>query len=180
MKALIYHGPEQKDWESKEDSRIERPTDAVVRIDTTTICGTDLHILKGDVPEVAVDRTLGHEAVGTVVEIGSGVENFKEGDKILVSCISACGRCAYCRRGMYGQCLQGGGWVLGHLINGTQAEYARIPFVDNSLYGVPEGLSEEQVIFLSDILPTGYEVGVLNGRVEPGASVAVVGPDLSA
>lgn len=175
MKALIYHGPEKKGWESKEDPAIERPTDAVVRIDTTTICGTDLHILKGDVPAVTDGRTLGHEAVGTVVETGAGVENFEEGDRVLVSCISACGRCSYCRKGMYGQCLQGGGWILGHLIDGTQAEYARIPFADNSLYEVPEGLSDEQVLFLSDILPTGYEVGVLNGKVEPGATVAVVG-----
>ena len=175
MKALVYHGPGEKSWESKEDPRIERPTDAVVRIDTTTICGTDLHILKGDVPEVAEGRTLGHEAVGTVVDAGPGVENFEEGDRVLVSCISACGRCAYCRRGMYGQCLQGGGWILGHLVDGTQAEFARIPFADNSLYEVPEGLSDEQVVFLSDILPTGYEVGVLNGKVEPGDTVAIVG-----
>jgi len=175
VKALVYRGPGEKSWESKEDPRIERPTDAVVRIDTTTICGTDLHILKGDVPEVAEGRTLGHEAVGTVVDAGPGVENFEEGDRVLVSCISACGRCAYCRRGMYGQCLQGGGWILGHLVDGTQAEFARIPFADNSLYEVPEGLSDEQVVFLSDILPTGYEVGVLNGKVEPGDTVAIVG-----
>lgn len=175
MKALIYHGPEKKEWESTEDPSPERPTDAVVRIDTTTICGTDLHILKGDVPEVTDGRTLGHEGVGRVVEAGSGVENFEEGDHVLISCISACGRCAYCRRRMYGQCLEGGGWILGHLIDGTQAEYARIPFADNSLYKVPEDLSDEQVLFLSDILPTGYEVGVLNGKVEPGAAVAVVG-----
>ncbi|HET7270982.1 MAG TPA: zinc-dependent alcohol dehydrogenase family protein [Rubrobacter sp.] len=175
MKALVYHGPEKKEWESTEDPSIEHPTDAVVRIDTTTICGTDLHILKGDVPEVTDGRTLGHEGVGTVVEAGPGVESFEKGDRVLISCISACGRCAYCRRGMYGQCLEGGGWILGHLIDGTQAEYARIPFADNSLYKVPEGLSDEQVLFLSDILPTGYEVGVLNGKVEPGATVAVVG-----
>lgn len=175
LKALIYHGPGHKAWESKEDPGIERPTDAVVRMDTTTICGTDLHILKGDVPTVTEGRTLGHEGVGTVVATGSAVENFAQGDRVLVSCISACGRCQYCRRGMYGQCLQGGGWILGHLIDGTQAEYVRIPFADNSLYRVPEGLSDEQVLFLSDILPTGYEVGVLNGKVEPGATVAVVG-----
>ena len=175
MKALVYQGPENKAWESKEDPGIEKPTDAVVRIDTTTICGTDLHILKGDVPEVTEGRTLGHEAVGTVVEAGAGVENFREGNRVLVSCISACGRCVYCRRSMYGQCLQGGGWILGHLIDGTQAEYVRIPFADNSLYKVPDGLTDEQVLFLSDILPTGYEVGVLNGKVEPGATVAVVG-----
>ena len=175
MKALIYHGPEKKDWESKADPAVERATDAVVRIDTTTICGTDLHILKGDVPAVTDGRTLGHEGVGTVVEAGPSVENFRGGDRVLVSCISACGRCAYCRRGMYGQCLQGGGWILGHLTDGTQAEYARIPFADNSLYAVPESLSDEHLLFLSDILPTGFEVGVLNGKVEPGAIVAVVG-----
>ena len=175
MRALVYHGPGNKAWEEVPRPVLQEPTDAVVRVDAVTICGTDLHILKGDVPEVTDGRTLGHEAVGTVVEVGSGVENFGEGARVLVSCISACGRCAYCRRGMYSQCLQGGGWILGHLVDGTQAEYARIPFADNSLYKVPEGLSDEQLIFLSDILPTGYEVGVLNGRVEPGATVAVVG-----
>lgn len=175
MKALVYHGPGRKDWESKPDPGVERPTDAVIKIETTTICGTDLHILKGDVPAVTDGRTLGHEAVGTVVETGTAVENFREGDKVLVSCISSCGRCPYCRRGMYGQCLQGGGWVLGHLVDGTQAEYVRAPFADNSLYEVPEGLSDEQVLFLADILPTGYEVGVLNGEVRPGDTVVVVG-----
>lgn len=175
MQTLVYHGPGDKRWESKSDPGIERSTDAVVKIDTTTICGTDLHILKGDVPTVTEGRTLGHEAVGTVVETGPYVENVQEGDKVLVSCISACGRCTYCRRGMYGQCLGGGGWILGHLVDGVQAEYARIPFADNSLYKVPEGLSDEDVLFLADILPTGFEVGVLNGKVEPGATVAVVG-----
>jgi alcohol dehydrogenase len=175
MKALVYHGPNQKEWESKADPKLERPSDAVVRIDTATICGTDLHILKGDVPTVADGRTLGHEAVGTVVETGDAVENVRQGDRVLVSCISACGRCQYCRQGMYGQCQSGGGWILGHLIDGTQAELVRIPFADNSLYKVPDGLSDEQVLFLSDILPTGYEVGVLNGHVRPGDVVAVVG-----
>jgi alcohol dehydrogenase len=175
MKALVYHGPNQKEWESKPDPRLERPSDAVVQIDTATICGTDLHILKGDVPTVAEGRTLGHEAVGTVVETGDAVENFRQGDRVLVSCISACGRCLYCRQGMYGQCQSGGGWILGHLIDGTQAELVRIPFADNSLYKVPDGLSDEQVLFLSDILPTGYEVGVLNGHVRPGDVVTVVG-----
>jgi alcohol dehydrogenase len=175
MKALIYHGPGDKQWESKSDPGINDPTDAIVKIDTTTICGTDLHILKGDVPAVTDGRTLGHEAVGTVVEIGSAVMNVREGDKVLVSCISACGRCAYCKRGMYSQCLNGGGWILGHLVDGTQAEYVRTPFADNSLYQVPEGLSDEQVLFLADILPTGFEVGVLNGSVKPGDTVAVVG-----
>jgi len=148
---------------------------AIVQIDTATICGTDLHILKGDVPTVVEGRTLGHEAVGTVVETGNAVENVRPGDRVLVSCISACGRCQYCRHGMYGQCQNGGGWILGHLIDGTQAELARIPFADNSLYKLPDGLSDEQVLFLSDILPTGFEVGVLNGNVQPGDLVAVVG-----
>ena len=175
MQALIYHGPGDKQWESKSDPSIQDPTDAIVRIDTTTICGTDLHILKGDVPTVDEGRTLGHEAVGTVVETGSAVMNVREGDKVLVSCISACGRCMYCKRGMYSQCLNGGGWILGHLVDGTQAEYVRAPFADNSLYQVPEGLSDEQVLFLADILPTGFEIGVLNGTVKPGDTVAVVG-----
>jgi len=157
------------------DPKLEHPSDAIVQIDTATICGTDLHILKGDVPTCAEGRTLGHEAVGTVVETGDAVANVRQGDRVLVSCISACGRCGYCRQGMYSQCQSGGGWILGHLVDGTQAELARIPFADNSLYKVPEGLSDEQVLFLSDILPTGFEVGVLNGNVRPGDVVAVVG-----
>lgn len=175
MKALVYHGPAEKEWESKEDPGIERPTDAVVRIDTTTICGTDLHILKGDVPTVTEGRTLGHEAVGTVVETGTGVVDVREGDRVLVSCISACGRCAYCRRGLQSQCMNGGGWILGHLVDGTQAEFTRTPFADTSLYKVPESLTDEQVLFLADILPTGFEIGVKNGRVKPGDTVVVVG-----
>ncbi len=175
MKALVYHGPGEKEWESKSDPTIEQPTDAIVEIDTTTICGTDLHILKGDVPTVTDGRTLGHEAVGTVVESGSGVEDIQQGDKVLVSCISACGRCKYCRRGLQSQCLSGGGWILGHLVDGTQAEYVRTPFADTSLYKVPEGLSDEQVLFLADIFPTGFEIGVLNGGVKPGDTVVVVG-----
>jgi alcohol dehydrogenase len=175
MQALVYHGPGQKQRESKPDPKLEHPGDAIVQIDTATICGTDLHILKGDVPTCAEGRTLGHEAVGTVVETGDAVENVRQGDRVLVSCISACGRCRYCREAMYGQCRNGGGWILGHLIDGTQAELARIPFADNSLYPVPEGLSDEQVLFLSDILPTGFEVGVRNGGVRPGDVVAVVG-----
>ncbi len=175
MQALVYHGPGEKEWESKSDTTIEQPTDAIVEIDTTTICGTDLHILKGDVPTVTEGRTLGHEAVGTVVETGSGVEDIQKDDKVLVSCISACGRCKYCRRGLQSQCLSGGGWILGHLVDGTQAEYVRTPFADTSLYKVPEGLSDEQVLFLADILPTGFEIGVLNGGVKPGDTVVVVG-----
>ena len=175
MKALVYHGPGDKRWESKEDPGINEPEDAIVRIDTTTICGTDLHILKGDVPTVEAGRSLGHEAVGTVMAVGSAVRDVKEGDRVLVSCISSCGRCVYCKRGMYSQCLNGGGWILGHLIDGTQAEHVRIPFADNGLYKVPDGLSDEQVLFLSDILPTGFEIGVLNGALKPGDTAAVVG-----
>jgi alcohol dehydrogenase len=137
MQALVYHGPAEKQWESKPDPAIEQPTDAIVQIDTTTIGGTDLHILKGDFPTVTEGRTLGHEAVGTVVETGSAVEDVRRGDKVLVSCISACGRCRYCRRGLQSQCLSGGGWILGHLVDGTQAQYVRTPFADTSLYGVP-------------------------------------------
>ena len=146
-----------------------------MRVDCTTICGTDLHILKGDVPEVTEGRVLGHEAVGTVEAVGSAVTNVAPGDRVLVSCISACGRCRYCREGRYGQCLGGGGWILGHLIDGTQAEYVRVPFADTSTYMVPEGVSDEEILMLADILPTAYEVGVLNGHVQPGDTVAVVG-----
>jgi alcohol dehydrogenase len=144
-------------------------------VDAVTICGTDLHILKGDVPEVTDGRILGHEAVGTVESIGSGVKNVKVGDHVLVSCITSCGTCRYCRKGQYGQCLGGGGWILGHTIDGVQAEFARVPFADTSTYPVPPGVADEQILMLADILPTGYEVGVLNGRVEPGDVVAVVG-----
>jgi alcohol dehydrogenase len=175
MQALVFHGPGEKRWESKPDPDVSEPTDAIVRIDTTTICGTDLHILKGDVPAVTDGRTLGHEAVGTVVATGDSVRNFKQGDRVLVSCISSCGACPYCRSQMYGQCLSGGGWILGHLIDGTQAEYVRVPYADNGLYPLPEGLTDEQVLQVADILPTGFEVGVLNGGVKPGDVVAVVG-----
>jgi alcohol dehydrogenase len=146
-----------------------------VRIDTSTICGTDLHILKGDVPETTPGTVLGHEAVGTVEEIGAGVSTVAVGDRVLMSCVSSCGRCRFCKEGRYGQCLGGGGWIFGHLIDGLQAEYARVPFGDNSVYQVPEQLSDEQVLFLADILPTSYEVGVLNGMVAPGDVVAIVG-----
>jgi alcohol dehydrogenase len=175
MKALVYHGPGQKSWQEVPDPQLRDDTDAVVRVDAVTICGTDLHILKGDVPTVTDGRILGHEAVGTVTAVGTGVKNVRLGDRVLVSCISACGRCRYCREASYGQCLGGGGWILGHRIDGTQAEYVRVPFADNSTYPVPEGVSDEDVLMLADILPTGYEVGVLNGRVGPGDTVAVVG-----
>jgi alcohol dehydrogenase len=175
MKALVYHGPGQRGWDSVEDPTILDPTDVIVRIDTTTICGTDLHILKGDVPETTPGTILGHEAVGTVQEIGASVTTVAPGDRVLMSCVSSCGRCRYCKEGRYGQCLGGGGWIFGHLINGVQAEYARVPFADNSVYKVPDELTDEQVLFLADILPTSYEVGVLNGMVSPGDVVAIVG-----
>jgi alcohol dehydrogenase len=175
MKALVYQGPGQRGWDTVDDPTIIDPTDAVVRIDTSTICGTDLHILKGDVPETTPGTVLGHEAVGTVLEVGAGVSTVSPGDRVLLSCVSSCGRCRYCKQGRYGQCLGGGGWIFGHLIDGLQAEYARVPFVDNSVYKVPDELSDEQVLFLADILPTSFEVGVLNGMVSPGDVVAIVG-----
>jgi alcohol dehydrogenase len=175
MKALIYHGPGQKDWETKEDPAILAASDAIVRIDSSTICGTDLHILKGDVPEVQPGTVLGHEAVGTIVETGEAVTTLAEGDRVLVSCITSCGRCRFCKEGHYGLCTGGGGWIFGHLIDGLQAEYARVPFAETSVYKVPEDLSDDQVLFLADILPTAYEVGVLNGKVDAGDTVVVVG-----
>ena len=175
MKALVYHGPGQRGWDTVDDPTILDPTDAVVRIDTSTICGTDLHILKGDVPETTPGTVLGHEAVGTVQEVGAGVSTVAPGDRVLMSCVSSCGRCRYCKEARYGQCLGGGGWIFGHLINGLQAEYARVPFADNSVYKVPAKLTDEQVLFLADILPTSFEVGVLNGMVSPGDVVAIVG-----
>ncbi|ACU62313.1 zinc-dependent alcohol dehydrogenase family protein [Chitinophaga pinensis] len=174
MKALVYHGPGQKAFEDKPQPVIQAPTDAIVRILKTTICGTDLHILKGDVPEVTDGRILGHEGVGVIAETGSNVSNFKKGDHVLISCITACGKCEYCRKSMYSHC-ENGGWILGHLIDGTQAEYVRIPFADTSLHHIPAGADEEALVMLSDILPTGYECGVLNGKVAPGSTVAIVG-----
>ena len=175
MKALVYHGPAERRWEEVPDPTIQEPTDIIVSIDSSTICGTDLHILKGDVPEVTPGTILGHEAIGTVVEVGSAVTTLEKSDRVLVSCITACGRCRFCREGHYGLCTGGGGWIFGHLIDGLQAEYARVPFADTSVYKVPAGLSDEQVLFLADILPTAYEVGVLNGRVEPGDTIVIVG-----
>ncbi len=175
MKALVYQGPGQKAWQEAPKPTLVEDGDAIVRVDATTICGTDLHILKGDVPEVVPGRILGHEAVGTVEEIGRGVKTVKVGDRVLVSCITSCGSCRFCREGRYGQCIGGGGWILGHLIDGTQAEYVRVPFADNSTYPVPANVADEQVLMLADILPTGFEVGVRNGTVQPGDVVAVVG-----
>jgi len=174
MKALTYHGPGKKCWEEKPRPTILEATDAIVKIYKTTICGTDLHILKGDVPEVTDGRILGHEGVGIIEETGTAVTNFKKGDRVLISCISSCGKCEYCKKGMYSHCEKGG-WILGHLIDGTQAEYVRIPFADNSLYQIPENTDEEAIVMLSDILPTGFECGVLNGKIKPGDTVAIVG-----
>jgi alcohol dehydrogenase len=175
MKALVYHGPGAPVWEDAPRPELAADTDAIVRVDATTICGTDLHILKGDMPAVLDGRILGHEAVGTVEQIGSGVKNVKVGDRVLVSCVSACGACRFCREARFGQCTGGGGWILGYQIDGTQAEYVRVPFADNSTYPVPAGVSDEELLMLADILPTAYEVGVLNGQVRPGDVVAVVG-----
>ncbi len=175
MKALVYHGPGQRSWDEVPDPAIEVPTDVIVRIDSSTICGTDLHILKGDVPEVRPGTILGHEAVATIVEKGSGVTTLEVGDRVLVSCITSCGRCRFCKERRYGLCSGGGGWIFGHLIDGLQAEYARVPFADTSVYKIPSELGYEEVLFLADIIPTAYEVGVLNGRVEPGDTVAIVG-----
>ena len=175
MHAVVYHGPGSKGWEEVPKPTIQADTDAIVRVDAVTICGTDLHILKGDVPAVTEGRILGHEAVGTIESVGPGVKNIKAGDRVLVSCITACGACRFCREGRYGQCLGGGGWILGHKINGTQAEYVRVPFADTSTFPVPDGVTDEEVLMLADIGPTGYEVGVLNGRFSPGDVVAVVG-----
>ncbi|HZY38376.1 MAG TPA: zinc-dependent alcohol dehydrogenase family protein [Mucilaginibacter sp.] len=174
MKALVYHGPGNKAWEEKPKPLILKPTDAVVKIFKTTICGTDLHIMKGDVPEVTDGRIIGHEGVGVIEAVGSAVSNFKPGDHVLISCITSCGKCSYCKKGMYSHC-EDGGWILGHLIDGTQAEYVRIPHADNSLYPIPAGADEEALVMLSDILPTGFECGVLNGQVKPGDVVAIVG-----
>src|SRR5664279_3290030 len=174
MKALVYHGPNKKSRETKDKPTIQHPSDAIVRITKTTICGTDLHILKGDVPEVTDGRILGHEGVGIIEETGDAVTGFRKGDHVIISCITSCGKGVYCKRGMYSHCEQGG-WILGHLIDGTQAEYVRIPYADTSLYKIPANSDEEALVMLSDILPTGYECGVLNGRISPGDTVAIVG-----
>lgn len=174
MKALVYNGPGKRAYEEKPKPTLSQATDAIVRITKTTICGTDLHILKGDVPTVREGRILGHEGVGVVEEVGSGVSNFNVNDRVLISCITSCGKCDYCKKGMYSHC-ENGGWILGNTIDGTQAEYVRVPFADTSLYHIPDGADEDALTMLSDILPTGFECGVLNGRVKPGDTVAIVG-----
>ena len=174
MKALVYQGPAKKALEERQKPKIDVPTDAIVKITKTTICGTDLHILKGDVPTCQPGRILGHEGVGVIEKVGVAVTAFKPGDRVLISCITACGKCVYCRKQMYSHCTTGGR-ILGNSIDGTQAEFVRIPHADMSLYRIPDGADEEAIVMLSDILPTGFECGVLNGKVEPGSSVAIVG-----
>ncbi len=174
MKALVYHGPGKMAWEDHADPVVIDPTDAVIRVTKTTICGTDLHILKGDLASCTPGRILGHEGVGVVEHVGSAVCAFKAGDKVLISCVSACGKCAYCRKSMFSHCTTGG-WILGNTIDGTQAELVRTPHADTSLYPIPDGADEDALVMLSDILPTGFECGVLNGKVQPGCVVAIVG-----
>jgi alcohol dehydrogenase len=174
MKALVYHGPGKFEWEDKPRPTIQNESDAVVRITTSTICGTDLHILKGDLPAVTDGRILGHEGIGVIEQVGQSVSEFQLGDRVIVSCVTACLKCDFCRRGMYSHCRHGG-WILGNTIDGTQAEFVRIPHADGSLYHFPAGGDEESLVMLSDILPTGFECGVLNGEVKPGETVAIVG-----
>jgi len=174
MKALVYHGPDKRAWEEKPRPAIQDPGDAIVRITTSTICGTDLHILKGDLPAVTDGRILGHEGIGVVEQVGTGVSEFHVGDKVIISCVTACLKCDFCKRGMYSHCRHGG-WILGYTIDGTQAEYVRIPQADGSLHNFPADGDEEAMVMLSDILPTGFECGVLNGQVKPGDTVAIVG-----
>jgi alcohol dehydrogenase len=174
MKAFVYRGPGKKALEDRPKPEITAPTDAIVKIVKTTICGTDLHILKGDVSTCQPGRILGHEGVGIVDKVGPAVTAFKPGDRVLISCISACGKCEYCREQMYSHCTTGG-WILGNKIDGTQAEFVRIPYADTSLYPIPERADEEALVMLSDILPTGFECGVLNGKVQPGSTIAIVG-----
>ncbi|HMP89707.1 MAG TPA: zinc-dependent alcohol dehydrogenase family protein [Kiritimatiellia bacterium] len=174
MKALVFNGPDQKKLEDRPKPTIKMPTDAVIKITKTTICGTDLHILKGDVATCKPGTVLGHEGVGIIDAVGPGVTSFKPGDRVLISCITACGRCEYCRKGMYSHCTTGG-WILGNSIDGTQAEFVRIPYADTSLYPIPQGADEEALVMLSDILPTGFECGVMNGKVQVSSSIAIVG-----
>ncbi|MEO7349081.1 MAG: zinc-dependent alcohol dehydrogenase family protein [Terrimesophilobacter sp.] len=180
MKALVYKGPGQKSWEEVPNPVIQHPTDVIVKMVATTICGTDLHILKGDVPEVEVGRILGHEGIGVITEVGSGVTQLTVGDRVILACVSSCGRCANCRKSLYSHCMdpegiEGIGWIFGYMIDGTQAEYVRVPFAENSVYLVPDGVTDAEGILLSDILPTGFEIGVQYGHVSPGDVVAVIG-----
>ncbi|MBW4031000.1 MAG: zinc-dependent alcohol dehydrogenase family protein [Acidobacteria bacterium] len=180
MKALVYQGPGKKSWEEVPDPVIQQSTDVIVKMVATTICGTDLHILKGDTPEVQVGRILGHEGIGVITEIGTGITQLAVGDRVILSCVSSCGRCSNCRLGLFSHCLDpeglaGIGWIFGYMIDGTQAEFVRVPFAENSVYKVPEGMTDAEGILLSDILPTGFEIGVQYGKVNPGDVVAVIG-----
>ena len=180
MKALVYEGPGKKSWKDVPNPKIQQPTDVIVQMDATTICGTDLHILKGDVPEVEIGRILGHEGIGVVTEVGSGVSQLAVGDRVILSCVSSCGRCANCRQSLYSHCLDpegvaGIGWIFGYMIDGTQAEFVRVPFAENSVYKIPADMTDAEGILLSDILPTGFEIGVQYGQVSPGDVVAVIG-----
>jgi alcohol dehydrogenase len=180
MKALVYQGPGQKSWTDVPDPVILAPTDVIVKMVATTICGTDLHILKGDVPEVAVGRILGHEGIGVITEVGASVTQLAVGDRVILACVSSCGQCSNCRKGLYSHCLNpegiaGIGWIFGYMIDGTQAEFVRVPFAENSVYKVPEGMTDAEGILLSDVLPTGFEIGVQYGQVAPGDVVAVIG-----
>jgi len=174
MNALVYLGPEKKSWDQHAKPKLIDPTDAIVRVTKTTLCGTDLHILKGGVAGCTPGRILGHEGVGVIESVGSAVTTFKPGDKVLISCVSACAKCEYCLKGMFSHCTKGG-WILGNTIDGTQAEFVRIPLADTSLYPIPDGADEEALVMLSDLLPTGFECGVLNGKVQPGVTVAIIG-----
>lgn len=175
MRALVYHGPGKISWDTVADPAIKEPADAILRVDTTTICGSDPHIVAGEVPDVRPGTVLGHEAVGEVLEVGPEVHTIRPGDHVIVSCVTACGRCRYCRDHMYGQCRGGGGWILGNLINGAQAEFVRVPYADLSTHRLPGRLSSQDAVLLAEVLPTAYEVGVRNGHVSPGDTVAVVG-----
>lgn len=174
MKALVYRGPGEKEWTEVEKPKILNPTDVIVKVTKTTICGTDLLILKGNVPAVEDGRILGHEGLGIIEEVGDSVTKFEKGDKVIISCVTSCGSCDYCKKQLYAHC-EDGGWILGHLIDGTQAEYVRIPHADNSLHNVPDGVDEEGLVMLSDILPTGFEIGTMSAKVNPGDTVVIVG-----
>lgn len=175
MKALVYHGKGKRAWEDHPIPAIQHATDAIVKISKTTICATDLLIVHGELPEVETGRILGHEGVGVIEEVGNSVMNFKTGDKVLISCITSCGKCTACKNGMYSHCENGGGWMLGHLVDGTHAEYVRIPFADTSLYAIPDGIDEAALTMLSDIFPAGFECGVANGQIKPGDAIAIIG-----
>lgn len=173
MKAFVYHGPEKMSLDQVPKPTIIKPTDAIVKVTTSTICGTDKHIRHGGMPEVEPGRIIGHEFCGIVEEVGSSVNKFKKGDKVAVSCVTQCMDCYYCRRGMYSQCTTGS-WIYGYMIDGCQADYVRVPYADSGMYIIPDSLTDEDVLFVGDILSTGY-FGAENGNIQPGDTVAVFG-----